>query len=248
MPPQIGVQLYSVREQLAQDFVGTMKRIAEIGFAGVETAFFDETVKPKEAKRLFDDLGLTVIAAHCPMPLGEQQEFTLSLLDDLQCQRAIWHGWAEDARYQTLAGIHELAALYNEANSVCRANGLTFGLHNHWWEFEQTEGVLRSDSLRPLLDSTIFFELDTYWIRTAGQNPAQVIIELGSRAPLLHLKDGQATQEGVMVPIGTGSMDTPAIVRAAQNTAEWLIVELDAVEGDIFDALTQSYRYLTSQV
>lgn len=249
MPLQIGVQLYSVREQLAQDFVGTMKRVAEIGFAGVETAFFNENIKPKEAKQLFDDLGLKVIAAHCPLPLGEQLEPTIALLDELDCYKAIWHGWPEDSRYQTLDGIRELAAQYEEASFNCHLYGsFTFGLHNHWWEFEQTEGEMRFDFLRSLLYPEIFFELDTYWIQTAGLNPAQVIKKMGARAPLLHLKDGPATKDGVMVPIGTGKMDTISIINAAQEKAKWLIVELDAVEGDIFEALEQSYRFLKDHI
>ncbi len=247
MSPQIGVQLYSVREQLAQDFFGTMKQIAAMGFTGVETAFFGDNITPKEAKTLFDDLGLTVIAAHCPMPLGEAQKTTLSLLADLECSQAIWHGWPEDYRYLSLDGIRDLAALYTEANAVCRTHGLTFGLHNHWWEFQQVEGKPAFEHLRPLLLPEIFFELDTYWIQTASINPTEIIAELGSRAPLLHLKDGTATHDGIMVPIGSGSMDTPAIVRAAErHSTEWLIVELDAVEGDMLAALEQSYRYLAT--
>ena len=70
------------------------------------------------------------------------------------------------------------------------------------------------------------------------------LLDFGARAPLLHLKDGPATTTDNMVPIGSGSIDTAAIVRAAQPSAEWLIVELDNVSGDIFDALSQSYRFL----
>jgi sugar phosphate isomerase/epimerase len=244
MSPQIGVQLYSVRDALAQDFYGTMKRIAEIGFAGVETAFFSDNITPREAKRAFEALGLTVIAAHCPLPVGETQAFTLSLLDGLDCQRAVWHGWPEDERYRTEEGLHTLAAQYNEANGICRANGRTLGLHNHWWEFQTVGDSTAFAQLRPLLEPDIFFELDTYWIQTAGHDPAEVVRDYGVRAPLLHLKDGPATISDDMVPIGSGSIDTPAIVRAAQSSAEWLIVELDTVSGEIFDALSQSYRFL----
>lgn len=244
MAPRIGVQLYSVRDALAEDFPGTMRRIADIGFTGVETAFFGDNTTAKEARSLFDEMGLSVIAAHCPLPEEETEQIALTLLNDLQCPRGVWHGWPEEERYRTLEGIQSLAAQYNRENAVCRAHGITLGLHNHWWEFQTVGDRTAMAHLLPLIDGDIILELDTYWLKTAGQDPAQIIAEVGTRAPLIHLKDGPATVEALMEPIGTGSMDTLSIVHAARSTAEWLIVELDNVEGDIFDALSQSYQYL----
>ena len=70
MTQPIALQLYTVRDQLARDFEGTIRRVAEIGYAGVETAHFPEGVSPAAAKAQFVELGLTVCAAHAPLPLG----------------------------------------------------------------------------------------------------------------------------------------------------------------------------------
>ncbi len=245
MKPQIGLQLYSLRDQFAEDFSATLQRVADMGYKGVETAFFSDNITPKEARQRFDDLGLIVVSAHCPLPLGETQDFTLSLLDDLGCNRAIWHGWPQDERYSRLEGVRELADVYNAANAVAQSQGIRLGLHNHWWEFEPVESLLPYDILRSLLHPDIFFELDTYWIQTAGRNPVAVVGEAGVRAPLLHIKDGPATRNDDMVELGAGTLDIPSIVQASQNNAEWLIVEMDSCAGDIFEALERSYRYLT---
>lgn len=245
MKPQIGLQLYTLRDQLADDFSATIQRVAAIGYQGVETAFFANNMTPKEAKRQFEDLGLAVTSAHCPLPLGGDQVETLSLLDDLNCKYAVWHGWPQDERYNTLDGIRKLADIYNEAYSVIQKQDIRFGLHNHWWEFEPVENSLPYEVLCTLLHPDIFFEFDTYWIQTARQNPATVVAGAGTRAPLLHIKDGPATRNDDMVAVGAGSLDIPAIVRASQNCAEWLIVEMDSCSGDIWQALEQSYRYLT---
>lgn len=246
MKPQIGLQLYTLRDQLTQDFDATIRRVADMGYKGVETAFFGDKITAKEASQQFEDLGLDVIAAHCALPLGEEQESTLSLLEDLQCKRAVWHGWPQDERYQTLKGVHELAELYNAANTLFQSQGILFGLHNHWWEFEPVENHLPYDVLCSLLLPDIFFELDTYWIQTAGKNPVAIVRDAGARAPLLHIKDGPATRSEDMVAVGAGTLDIPAIVKASQDNAEWLIVELDSCAGDIWQTLEQSYRYLTN--
>ncbi len=77
-------------------------------------------------------------------------------------------------------------------------------------------GRLAHDLMREFLDPAIVFEVDTYWVKTAGQDPAAVVRDLGARAPLLHLKDGPAVNTtDPMVAVGSGSLDFPAIVRAS---------------------------------
>ncbi len=248
MKPRIALQLYTIRDQLAEDFDSAIQRVADIGYDAVETAFFPDSITPKEAARRFRDVGLTVVAAHCSLPLGEFKGPTLALLDDLQCARAIWHGWPRDVRFGSRRGIEELADAYNAAHEVARAAGIRSGLHNHWWEFEPVDGCLPYETLRSILHPDIFFELDAYWIQTAGRDPAAVIAEAGDRAPLLHIKDGPAIHAHPMVAVGTGALDMPAIVQASRNHAECLIVELDTCAGDIWQAIKQSHQYLSKAI
>ena len=245
MTPPIALQLYTVRDLLPHDLAGTMEKIAAMGYAGVETAFFSEEVTPGRVAQLCRDLDLTIMAMHCDLPLGERQQATLELAAALNCARLIWHGWPRDKNYSTVEGIKRLAERYNEANLVARAHGLQLGLHNHWWEFEPVEGRYPYQLLLESLAPDIFFELDTYWIKTAGLDPVQVVAELGPRAPLLHLKDGPARKDEPMVAAGEGVMDFAAIAQAAGNATEWLIVELDACAGNMLAAVERSYRYLT---
>jgi len=246
MPPSIGLQLYTLRESLVHDLAGGLRRVAEIGYQGVETAFFEPRMKPDDTARLLRGLGLTIFAAHTPLPLGDAQEETLRLADSLGCRRVIWHGWPEDPRYGSLDGLHALVDKYNRAAAVATAHGLQLGIHNHWWEMRRTEGRLPYQVLLAELDPAIFFELDTYWAQVAGLDPTAVLAELGSRAPLIHIKDGPATaaQATPMVALGDGAMDIPAIVQAASQ-AEWLVVELDEVAGSMDTAIERSYRYLS---
>ncbi|MEM7033944.1 MAG: sugar phosphate isomerase/epimerase [Chloroflexota bacterium] len=246
MIPPIALQLYTLREALSQDFTGIIEKIAEIGYIGVETAFFPEDIDLIEATQIIRDAGLSIPAAHCEIPLDDQEDAVLTQAKTLGCEKLIWHGWPQDPDYGSIDGIKRLATRYNKANEVCRANGYQFGIHNHWWEFEPVAGQYPYQILTEEMHSDIFFEVDTYWVKTAGPNPVDVVQELGSRAPLLHIKDGPAVKEKPMVAAGQGSMNFDAILAAAGDNPEWLIVEMDECATDMMTAVAESYQYLTS--
>ena len=246
MKPKLALQLYTVREILKEeDFAGTLEKIAAIGYAGIETAFFDEKTGPAQAAKIFEALGLTVPSAHCELPLGEQKNAVLDLVNTFGCRRMIWHGWPRDDNYNSIEGVKRLADRYNEANAVAKASGLSFGLHNHWWEFEPIEEGYPYQVLLERLEPDIFFEVDTYWVKTAGLDPVKIVAELGQRAPFLHIKDGPAVKGEPMVAVGEGTQDIPAIAEAAGGATEWLVVELDACATDMLEAVEKSYQYLT---
>ncbi|HEY0653151.1 MAG TPA: sugar phosphate isomerase/epimerase [Chryseosolibacter sp.] len=249
---KIGLQLYTVREQIAQDARATLRRVAEVGFHGVETGFWPEGVSVEDAARLLREAGLNVFSAHCEIPVGEKKSEFLRMADAYGCKRMVWHGWPEDQRYKTADGIKQLTELYNDAGRFAKENGLSFGIHNHWWEFHNKIGDRYAyEVLLDGLERDIFFELDTYWLKTAGHDPAKIVKDFGARAPLLHIKDGPApynddlaNDQTPMTPAGQGSQDFPAIVKAANGNTEWMIVEMDRTATDVFEAIDQSYQYL----
>jgi sugar phosphate isomerase/epimerase len=133
----------------------------------------------------------------------------------------------------------------NESNAQARSHGVSFAVHNHWWEYEKVDGRYVYHVMLELLDPSVLFELDTYWIKTAGCDPAAVVKEFGARAPLLHIKDGPAVKEQPMVALGEGAIDIPAILEASKGNAEWLIVELDRCATDMTEAVRKSCDYLS---
>jgi sugar phosphate isomerase/epimerase len=97
------------------------------------------------------------------------------------------------------------------------------------------------------LDPDVFLEVDVYWVQTARQDPVQVIRRLGSRAPLLHIKDGPCQIEEPMTALGEGVVDIPGVVAAGAASTEWLIVELDRCATDMLEAVRKSYQYLVGK-
>ncbi len=241
MAAPIALQLYSLREAAARDYAAVVRQVAEIGYAGVEPAGFPGST-PEAAGKLFTEYGLQVPSAHTAIPLGDKKNEVLDAMAAIGCKRIVAGKGPDD--FKTLDLIHATCDLFNEAHAVCRQHGLTFGIHNHWWEYLQVEGRYVYHILLEQLDPAIQFELDTYWIKTAGVDPAAVVKEMGPRAPLLHIKDGPCAKGVPQVAVGAGVMDFPAIVRAGGNATEWMIVELDHCATDMAEAVAQSYRFL----
>lgn len=252
---KLGMQLYTVRDAIKADMAGTLRRVAALGFEGVETAFWPDGVSLAKAATALNDAGLSVSSCHIELPLGDKRQVMLDTAAAFRCKTMIWHGWPEDPRYSSLDGTKALARIYNDANRIAKDNGLRFGLHNHWWEFRnKVGGRYAFEVLLDEVDPDIFFEVDTYWVKVAGHRPADIVQRLGRRAPLLHIKDGPAVfheslaadNPDPMTSVGKGTQDFPSIVRAANGNTEWMIVEMDRTVGDVFQALSESVEYLVS--
>jgi sugar phosphate isomerase/epimerase len=252
-PAKLSVQLYTVREQIKTDIPGTLKRVREIGYEWVETAFWPDGISLQQAAKYLQDAGLRVSSSHIEIPIGDKKQVMLDTAAAYNCKRMIWHGWPEDKRYSSVDGTKELISIYNQAAAFAKSNGLQFGLHNHWWEYRNKPGGrFVYELLLENLDKDIFFEVDTYWVKVAGQDPAAIVKKLGSRAQLLHIKDGPAKWDDnlpkdvvdPMTAVGKGTQNFPAIVQATDGNTEWMVIEMDKTAGDVFVALKESYDYM----
>lgn len=255
--PSIALQLYTVRDKFEKDIPGTLKRIADIGIKNVEAAFWPKNVTVEQAAKYLKDAGLNVCSCHVDIPVGDKQDVVFKTAETLKTKRIIWHGWPEDKRYSSLDGTKELISIYNKAGEAAKAKGLQFGLHNHWWEFRnKVGGRFVYEWLLEGVGKDIFFELDTYWIKVAGHDPAAIINKYSNRAKLLHMKDGPAVfgpqlisdHPDPMVALGQGTQNVPAIAIAAQANIDWMVIEMDVVAptADVFKVIKDSYDYLVN--
>jgi len=260
----ISCQLYTFRTQLSEDLQGTLQKAAATGLKHVETFDFSDSLAAEEgsppsnpvsfAKRL-KEVGLSVSSMHGELPIDSYAEKALAMAEAYDCKKYIWHGWPEDKRYQSLDGIKELAEIYNKANQFLKSNGLEFGLHNHWWEMRLDEsGGYPLQTLMEHIDEDIFLEIDTYWVKTAQRDPAEILTEFGKRVQFMHMKDGPApwnedlaaSPHEPMVALGNGVQDFRAITDACGNDPKWMVIELDECATDIFEAVKESIDFLTS--
>jgi sugar phosphate isomerase/epimerase len=248
MTPKLGVQLYSVRDRFAQDPWGTLDRLAEIGFAGVETAFYDEDDKlPRYAARI-RELEMEICGVHADNPVGEQRRPVLRQMEELGASRLVYHGGCDEDRFASRVGLEEFALELATGAKVAANRGWSFGVHTHWWDVRQVDGVPGYRVLDELLDPSIGIEVDVYWAQVGGADPAQVVRDLGERVTLLHMQDGPGDGvESPQVPLGHGVVDLPAVIAAA-TSAEWLVLEINECEGDVMDVVAESHRWLAEHV
>jgi len=244
MAKPIALQLYTVRRQIANDFQGVMRRIADIGYAGVEGSadFFSD--EQSDRLRLINDLGLQIPSIGTgKLPLNEAGERLLGRAAQAGCKYVMVSQSPDD--FKSIDGVKGVAERLNAADEVIRRAGLTLCYHNHWWEFENRfDGKSAHELLRGYVAPTVDFEVDVYWAQTGGADPIAEVRALGSRAPLLHIKDGPAVQGQPMTAAGEGKVDLAGVIQAAQNSAQWLIIELDECATDMLEAVAKSYTYL----
>lgn len=238
----ISVQLYTLREECAKDFFGVLRTLADIGFAGVETAGLHGK-SASEVASVFSDLGLKASSGHVALPTPENIDELAETASTLGYSLLV--GGCGPNEFATLDEIKRTSEKFQAAALLAKERGLQFGIHNHWWEFDAVDGRLPYDLMLEYAPDA-FSELDVYWTKVGGQDPAVVVAKNKSRLPLLHIKDGPAVKDEPMTAVGAGTLDIPAIVKAVDpDVLRWLVVELDACATDMTEAVRQSFAYMT---
>jgi sugar phosphate isomerase/epimerase len=150
-------------------------------------------------------------------------------------------------RWNTIEDIKETAAQLNAAAATGAGYGVRVGYHNHWWELESMiDGKTALEHLADYLAPEVVLELDTYWAAVGGQNPAELLARLGDRVKFIHIKDGPVTADpSSQLAVGDGKMPIWDVLAAA-GSLEAGVVELDDFQGDMFDAVRDSYNYLSA--
>jgi sugar phosphate isomerase/epimerase len=250
----IGLQLYTLRDQLEKDAPGTIKQLAAIGYKNVEIySLYGKT--SAEFGRILKDNGITASSGHYLLPAVKSE----------------WNQRIEDAktlglRYMVIAILppeerkslddyKKLADLFNKAGEATQKAGIQFCYHNHNFEFQKFGNTMPYDYLLKTLDpKLVAFEMDCFWVTHAGQDPVAYFKEHPGRFPLLHIKDMKdkpaPTQEldakmGLFAPVGSGSIDWKRIFAAAKvGGMEHYYVEQDYCEIPPLEAVKMSYQYL----
>lgn len=240
----LAVQLYTLRAEAEQDFAAVLRRVADIGYMGVETAgFYGHDVK--DVAKLAGDLGLVICSSHSELPTPDNIGRIVEMAQTLGVTRII--GGMGPDEFTTLDACKNSAVKFEQAAELLKPYGITLSFHNHGWEFTRVGGRYVYDIL--MEETTLLTsELDVYWAAYAKADPVKIVSQYKSRIPLLHIKDGDMLEAQPMTAVGSGVVPIPEIINAADPEAlKWLIVELDSYAGDMFEAVETSYEYLTSQ-
>ena len=238
---EISVQLYSVREEFAAHPEGTLRRLAQIGFTRVEPyGVVDNLAVLRDALPAF---GLTAPTAHAKL-LGVDQHPVFAVAAECGIGVVI-DPFVGTERWQDPADIAATATAINSAAKIASEYGVTVGYHNHWWELQsRIASASALEYLADRLDPELVLEVDTYWATAGGEDAPALLGRLGERVRAIHVKDGDlATDASGQVPAGQGRVPVPAVLAAAPDALR--VVEFDAYDGDLFEAIAASRTFLT---
>ncbi len=242
----VSIQMYTLRDQVAADIAGALRAVAELGYGAVELHSFGN-LSPAQVRAELDTLGLRASGMHVGLDrLENQLDAAVADMHTIGARHIICPSLPPNRRGSAEA-YRGLAQTLNRIGRNVQAQGLQLSYHNHDFEFERFGGQTALDIILGETDPALVkSELDVYWAVFAGHDPVALIRSLGSRVPLVHLKD-MAAGSRAFAEVGHGTLDIPAILAACDEAGvEWLIVEQDRCERPPLESVGMSLAYLRS--
>ncbi|WP_105615514.1 sugar phosphate isomerase/epimerase family protein [Vallitalea okinawensis] len=269
MSLSIGVQLYTLRDEMEKDFKGTLEKVKELGYEGVEFAgLFGK--EGKEVKEILKDLSLKAVSAHVPLAeLLKDPDKVLKTYKDIGLEYIAIPYLPEEDRPHAGNFDHTLKNIAFACEKA-KEYGLTMLYHNHDFEFDVVDGEYYLDTIYKTISADLLqAEIDTCWVNVAGLDPSEYIMKYKDRAPVVHLKDfvmkgrakkenlyeligidknaQQSKEEFAFRPVGYGFQDFKQIIEASKQAgAKWVIVEQDrpATGQSPLESVELSIQYL----
>ncbi|MBC2356498.1 sugar phosphate isomerase/epimerase [Listeria welshimeri] len=241
MKAKIALQLWSVKEACEDDFFGTLEKVAEMGYDGVEFAgYYGKSAS--EIKTKLAELGLEVAGSHISKEMLEAE-----LEDVIVFERELGNKFiiCPYADFETKQEWLSFAEKLREITKTIQQAGMQFGYHNHAHELEKVDDAIILENLLGNVPEMIA-ELDTYWIEYAGVGVIPFIEKYRNRVPLVHIKDKSKTSKESTI-IGEGNLDISGYVKTAiASGTKWLIIEQEAFEEDPLTSVAKGYTYLAN--
>lgn len=243
---KLGLQLYTVREEMEKDFEGTLKKVAELGYQGVEFhTFFGRS--SAEVKKLLDENGLVSIGTHTPYDrMQNALDEEIAYNKEIGSSSLIVPYLGEEQRKWD-----EVFDNLKRIGEKCAAQGATLLYHNHDFEFTETRGEETVfDAMYEAVPADLLkVELDTCWVYFAGYDPVEYIEKYAGRLPIVHWKDVKRKEDGTpqTVELGAGEVNLEAVAEAAdQAGVEWIVVEQDFCERPPLESIAASMEWIKS--
>lgn len=245
-----GLQLYTVRDFMAEDFFGTIEKVAKIGYKSVEFAgLFDHD--PKEVKKFIDDLGLECSSCHV---WGEDVNKSCDDVETLGSKNVVFNLGGMD----TEEGFNKAFETFKNYAEITAKRGLKAVMHNH--SHEHICRPFGKAFFEYVLENipNLYSELDLGWTYAGYYNPVERVKAYNDKINLLHCKDSKIkttsawaggtlvkTEMITQVPNGEGDVNIKGCIEVSK--ADYAIVELDMYDYCMWDAVEKSYNYLTKE-
>ncbi|MDB5060270.1 MAG: xylose isomerase [Mucilaginibacter sp.] len=260
-PNGVGLQLYSLRDQLPKDPRGVIAKVAKAGYKEVETFGYSKQngfwgLSAKDFSALLKSHGLKTPSGH----YGLDEFFGTGKMD--QFDSYIESALATGQTYiivpslnhdfiKTAADFKSIADKLNKAAEVCKKHSLKLGYHNHNFEWKETEGTTFYDTILNHTDPTLVnMEMDIYWVVRAGKNPVDIFKKHPGRFMFVHVKDMDKTNNELNTEIGSGTIDFKTILGQAKlaGIKHFIVEQENFTNIDPYQSIAKSSAYLKNKL
>jgi sugar phosphate isomerase/epimerase len=256
----IGIQLYTLRNEVTKDVKGTIAKIAEIGYNSVEVfgykagKFFD--LSPEDFSAVFKQHNLKTPSGHYTvfnfLTKGDEDELKRAVEDSTKLSHDFFTiPYLTDDMRTSLDDYKKLAEKLNKAGQAVKNAGMQLAYHNHNFEFKDWgEGKTGFDIFLKETDpSLVNFEMDIYWVKKAGIDPIQLIKANPGRIKMWHVKDMDNTPEQSFTEVGSGIIDYKEIFKYKKESGmKYFFVEQDQVKIPVYESISKSINYLKKNI
>jgi sugar phosphate isomerase/epimerase len=261
----VGIQLYTLRDAMAADVVGTLKKVSDLGYKNLELANYSDGkfygFTPKEIKKMANDMGMDIISSHTQVEAAGITLDNAKKMADDHAELGVKYcvqPWVNEVD-RNIESYKKMVGDWNEVGKKMKEVGIQFAYHNHNFEFKNINGLVPYyDIYMAEMDPNfVTMEIDLFWANKAGQNPVDMFKKYPGRFQLFHMKDMHTKQNPFydvikddISPVGAGVIDFKAIL-AAKDIAgmKYLFVEDDNQgNGKPFESIGTSIDNLTSKI
>ena len=241
----VGVQLYTVREEMLKDNIGTLKKLAQLGYTEIESAGSAKGnyygLKPGEIKKITKDLGINLRSGHVHFDDNWQQ----TIDDAAEAGQQYIIVSSMPTKGQTVDNYQRVAESFNKAGELCKKSNLYFGYHNHDFEFEKVDGKILYDVLVEKTNPDfVNLEMDLGWVIVTGNDPLEYFKKYPGRFPLWHLKDMDMVKKQ-STEFGKGGLDISKMLAASKSAGmKHFFIEQEEYNSTPFESLEYNLNYL----
>jgi sugar phosphate isomerase/epimerase len=249
----VGLQLYSLRDQFAKDVSGTLDKVKAFGIKNVELAG-TYGLTPEKFKTQLSARGLKAVSAHFPYERFRDDVEGIAVEAKTFGMKYVGCAWIPHDDPFDEKTCRTAIAVFNKAGEALAKHGIKFFYHVHGYEFQPSgQGTLFDLLMAETNPKFVSYQMDVFWIVHPSQDPVKLLEKYGKRWQLMHIKGmKKGTPTGLLtghtdvtndVPLGTGQIDYPPILRAARKAGvQWYIIEDESPSSE--QQIPQSLRYL----
>ncbi len=247
----VGLQLWSIREDMKKDPVATIQKVGEMGYDFVESAGYSDGkiygMEPNTFKALVEDNGMLYLGAHSGQPIPDSGSWEALMPWWDQCIAAHKAAGAEyivqpsmgKSAFETLEGLADYCDYFNAVGEKCNEAGLMFGFHNHAGEFGEIDGEVIYDFMLENTDpEKVMFQMDVFWVYEGGKDPADYLAKYPGRFESIHIKDTKELGESGMIDFN------PLLVMAEKAGATYYVVEVEDYNFEPLISVEKSLDHL----